>query len=182
MIHLDIVTRLRLKADNSRYLRTEKFKFYDGNVREIIIFENEDPLLYAQAVPFSNSIRVKDSIFAKTPKNLRTFVLEHEYAHHKVGWFINPVLLSTIVLSLWFIYKSDILLSILLAILFLVLQWSNEIYANTQAIKVLGIANAKEVCKKFFKRDGKLTIKQLILMLIQPPMSLSLWVYGKFLT
>lgn len=149
-----------------------KYLLPNGEDIEISVYFNEDDLALGQAT-WHREIKINGIIFKKLSKNAQDCIICHEYGHTKqpqaLIWFVEGTLL--VLSGLGFLH---------FLVLFVVINWASEIFAEFEAIKCLGIDNYKKALKEIKKKIKVRNFFKLISIILYPPRSLVIFLWQIF--
>jgi len=197
------LTRLWLRLQGSKFVRTDTIKLRSQETLEVIVFSSKVGLFLGQVTPFGTT--TINELVLDSGKLLE-YVLAHESAHRR-QWFrhliypIGFIFLMPIIPSLavalaailtaiiagepFLLLYAAICLAIpaVLLMFFASFSWFLEIHADFSAMRKLGmqfVIDAREEGRRLLRARGikKLDLLQRSLAgLTHPPFSLTSWLY-----
>lgn len=185
--------------------KIKRVRFVDNKIREVIVFDGKRFFLLGQGFPLLNVILIHKSVL-KYPKGIKEYILEHERAHSEMNWLLSLPLfililcfgilaalsligflsfgaLALLKRGIFIQYAYFSILSfvsfVIYLLLFSLISWVFEIYADFNAINVLGLNNVKRIYKRLFRKTKRSIIKKILSRVTHPPRRLVLWMYKK---
>jgi hypothetical protein len=150
----------------------------NGKSIKVLIFKGDNAYFDAKVLLISNVIIAGKHLFSDCSKNVRDFILAHEYTHARVPWLVDLVY-SIIMLflgmaafgflfeTIFFLFLAAKLHNVLILAVYSVISlliamflfgffsWLYEGYAELGAIRILGVNATKKAYDEMKKKSKK---------------------------
>lgn len=200
----ELLTRWYLKARGARLKGRMNYR-YGIYSKEVFIYSSKS-MGEAQATPW-NTIIIPEVLFTKYSKNARDFIFLHEYGHTRLsavlramfyifmvplfflflGSIAGLMIIPTFLLlkgvepiSVLFIFVAGLLLTTILGLSVMAINWASEIHAEKFAIEAMGeekyLEAIREVKRKAKRRN---LFSRAFHALLYPPHRVVILLYKK---
>jgi Zn-dependent protease with chaperone function len=190
-------------AERYKFIEIKEYSFKDGGTEKVFVFEG-DPLFTAQNLTFLKAIISEKRLFTNNSEDLQNFILEHEHAHGKhhiitmllaiplffasLGIIFGLLCMVTFTSFGFILNKSYLLYSgigsglvfLVSTLIFILISWPIEFYADYTAFKAIGPEKIEKVFEEIrSKPRNKSLSKRIINRLTHPPTKWNLAVYKR---